>query len=370
MSSIKPLYIKIGSPVYGKKNFFRRDKIINRIWRKLERGENLLLVAPRRVGKSSILKNIERNPKDGYIVKYNITMGVHSSNEFFKKIYDSLLEATEESGFLGHLKSYYEQVGLMGKSVFRLFGGIKVSEAELEFNQLNETDYYVEVCELLDFLSTRSKVILLFDEFPDTVFNISRRDREEAIAFLQNSRDLRQNYPNVKFVLTGSIGLENVIKRLNKLDLINDLEHISLSQLSNKEAISFIDSLSLGLEDDKIFLNLDSEIKQYIVKKISWVVPIYIQIVIDKLSNYTKQPIEIDDIDAVFQEIIKERYFEYWRERLKETFDTDEQLLATKILSTISKNSKMSYNEMKSIANPKINLKDLLEVLKYDGYLN
>jgi hypothetical protein len=99
-------------------------------------------------------------------------------------------------------------------------------------------------------------------------------------------------------------------------------------------------------------------------------VPIYIQIVIDKLSNYTKQPIEIDDIDAVFQEIIKERYFEYWRERLKETFDTDEQLLATKILSTISKNSKMSYNEMKSIANPKINLKDLLEVLKYDGYLN
>ena len=30
----------------------------------------------------------------------------------------------------------------------------------------------------------------------------------------------------------------------------------------------------------------------------------------------------------------------------------------------------MSYKEMKKIADEKINLKDLLEVLEYDGYIN
>jgi len=297
-------------------------------------------------------------------------MGVNSPNEFFKKIHDSLLEATEESGFVGHLRSYYEQAELKGKSIFRFFGGIKVLEVEAEFNQPNETNYYIEVCELLDFLSTKSKVVLLMDEFPDTVLNISKESTKEAIDFLQDNRDLRQNYPNVKFVLTGSIGLGNVIKKLNRRDLINDLEHVSVPELSDSEAIALIDSLCLGLERDEIFLNLDSEVKQYIVTKISWAIPYYIQIIIDRLSSYTKQPIERGDIDAVFQEIIKDRYFLYWRERLSEAFNEDEQLLAIEILSTISKNEKMSYSQMREISNPKINLKDLLEVLKYDGYLN
>jgi len=40
MNEIKPLYISTGQPADSKNKFFRRDKIINEIWRKLERGEN------------------------------------------------------------------------------------------------------------------------------------------------------------------------------------------------------------------------------------------------------------------------------------------------------------------------------------------
>ena len=44
----------IGQAARGE-DFFPRYKITEEIWNKLEAGSNLLFVAPRRVGKSSIL---------------------------------------------------------------------------------------------------------------------------------------------------------------------------------------------------------------------------------------------------------------------------------------------------------------------------
>jgi len=369
MIALEPLHILTGPPADGKNKFFKRDKIITEIWKKLERGENLLVIAPRRVGKSSILKNIERYPKDGYIVKYHITMGVKSSNEFFKKIHGSLLE---DENIFGFIKRNWEKAELLLTSFSSRIRGIGIDS--IEFDESKSIDYYQEIIDLLDSLSNDSiKIILLMDEFPDTVLNISKNSTQEAILFLQKNRDLRQKYKNVKFVLTGSIGLGNVIKRLGRRDLINDLEYVSVPALSDIEAIKLIDSLCLGLEESDISLKLNNETKKYIIKKISWTIPYYIQIIIDRLSTYITddtKPIEKSDIDAVFDEIIKDRYFLYWKERLNEAFNEKERLLAIKILSTISKNKKMSYKEMKKIADEKINLKDLLEVLEYDGYIN
>ena len=121
MIALEPLHILTGPPADGKNKFFKRDKIITEIWEKLERAENLLVVAPRRVGKSSILKNIERYPKDGYIVQYHITMGVESSNEFFKKIYDSLLE---DENILGFIKRNLEKIELYFTSLYRRIIGV------------------------------------------------------------------------------------------------------------------------------------------------------------------------------------------------------------------------------------------------------
>ncbi|SFV64137.1 Gll1120 protein [hydrothermal vent metagenome] len=371
MTPIKPLYISTGQPADGKNKFFKRDKIIKEIWQKLERGENLLVVAPRRVGKSSILKNIARYPKDGYIVKYNIIMGVQYSNEFFKKIHVSLLE---NSDILGFIRSNYEEAKIVAGSILSRIKSAEVLGNGIEFDESKAIDYYQEVTELLTLIPHNSKkVVFLIDEFPDMVLNISKKSKEEAISFLQKNRDLRQKYKNVKFVLTGSIGLGNVIKRLGRRDLINDLEYVTVPALSEIEAIKLIDSLCLGLEDDKIYLKLTDEIKSYIIKKISWTIPYYIQIVIDRLSIYMtddKKPIEKSDIDAVFDEIIKARYFRYWKDRLSKAFNKVERSLAIEILSTISKNKKMHYEEIKKMAHETINLKDLLEVLEYDGYIN
>jgi uncharacterized protein len=49
------------------KDFFPRATIINKIYRRLDSGDNLYLSAARRSGKTSIMKALEDSPKEGGI---------------------------------------------------------------------------------------------------------------------------------------------------------------------------------------------------------------------------------------------------------------------------------------------------------------
>jgi hypothetical protein len=53
----------IGQAARGN-NYFPRPAITKQIWERIETGANLLLVAPRRVGKSSILFNLLDHPQE------------------------------------------------------------------------------------------------------------------------------------------------------------------------------------------------------------------------------------------------------------------------------------------------------------------
>ncbi|MCD4655168.1 hypothetical protein K8T06_14700, partial [bacterium] len=59
---LKPLFLSTGKAADGKHRYYKRKSIERKIWSKIKQGEDLLLAAPRRSGKSSILKYLERNP--------------------------------------------------------------------------------------------------------------------------------------------------------------------------------------------------------------------------------------------------------------------------------------------------------------------
>lgn len=368
---VQPLHICTGQPADGRNKFFPRTKIINKIWRKLDRGEDLLIVAPRRVGKSSILRHIERNPNDGYFVKYISIMSVDSANTYFKKIFKSLLEDDEIYGFAkGYMTNARKAIENFGKKI----RGIGLEGIELDGNE--QIDYYVETIELLKSLpSEAKKIIFLVDEFPDAVSNIAKYSEEEAINFLQQNRDLFQEYAelNIQFVLTGSIGLGNVVEKLNRKDIMNDLTQIEIEPLSNDDAKDLIDSLCLGLNKIDITLIFNSASKDYFLQKLTWNTPYYIQMIIDELVDDEVEMVNQEEIDKVLDKIIKARshadYFENWRDRLKKVFDEEEAKFAIEILSHISIKDSISYDEMKKM-NEDIVLKEVLEVLKYDGYIS
>ena len=57
--------IRTGNPVRGE-NFFKRKLLIDKFWEQIETGNNILLVAPRRVGKTSLMFYLMDNPKENY----------------------------------------------------------------------------------------------------------------------------------------------------------------------------------------------------------------------------------------------------------------------------------------------------------------
>jgi len=72
-------------------NFYPRDDIVEDIWNELKKGNSVLLAAPRRVGKTSLMQYMEENPVENYKLIFQNIQGINSVNEFFERIYTMLL---------------------------------------------------------------------------------------------------------------------------------------------------------------------------------------------------------------------------------------------------------------------------------------
>ncbi len=376
---MKPLTISIGNPAHGKDKYFKREKIEAKIWLKIKQKENLLLAAPRRTGKSSILKNLEQNPEKGYLIKYKAVQSVDSINEYFKQIYLLLIE--DDTIFNSYEKYYNQTKGGLKKFISRI-RGISIKGITIDPNE--SIDYYNE-CKIL--LKTLPKdfntLLLLIDEFPDAVKNISNNNgKKKGIRFLQLNRDLRHDfdYANIQFIYSGSIGLGNVVKKLNRLDLINDIINIEVPPLNNNEAEQLISRLVLGFKKEEKDFEISNKIKEYILKKESWLIPYYIQIIVDELFEEfcdTKKTITEKTINEIIEKIIHDRYkyqdyFDNWKTRLKQAFNKKEYKCSLEILNYISLNGSMDYDSIYNLfIKYKIeDLKHITSVLEYDGYIN
>lgn len=375
---MEPLSISTGRAADGKDKYFERKNIETKIWSKIKQGEDLLLAAPRRSGKSSILKYLERNPQDGYLIKYKSVQSVDSINEYFKQIYKLLLE--DDSIFTFYKMHYEKAKGAVKSFISRIRG---LSTDGIEIDPEERVDYYSECKSLLKTLPKDFDTLLfLIDEFPDAVRNISNDDKKEGIHFLQLIRELRQEFNdiNLQFVYSGSIGLVNVVNKLSRIDLINDIVNIEVPPLNLSEAKELITRLVLGLRKENNDFEISDQIKDYILKKDSWLIPYYIQIIIDELFDFfieTGQKPTESTIDEVIDKIIRDRYkyqdyFENWKTRLKQAFEKEEYNCALEILNYISTNGSMDYDTIYNISvkHGIDDLKDITNVLEYDGYIS
>jgi len=379
MEKLKPLKPIAGPPAEGKDRFFPRDNIIKRIRRKLKSGGHLLLSAPRRIGKTSILKHIEDNPQENQIIKYIIVQSVDTSEEFFKKLYNALLDDKE---IFDGLNGYWKRTTSSAKRYASRITGFSI-EGSVEVGEEETINYYDECMLLIEHFDKKEKSIIIFiDEFPDAINNILVKNESLAIKFLQQNRDMRQSFSNtsLQFVYTGSTGLNNVVKKLNELDLINDVPSIPIAPFDTEEAKTLIKRLVLGFREDNETFNIDDKTIDYILKKIRWRLPYYMQIIVEELFEYyevNEISLNASIVEEVISNIVKENsdhqnYFENWKRRLRTAFKNEEYDLAVAVLNYIAKNETIDYalfHDM-SISYGVDDDRYVLDVLMHDGYIS
>lgn len=375
-----PLKITTGSPAEGEDKYFPRPAITEKIWRKIENGEHLLLTAPRRVGKSSILKQLIREPRKGYLVKYIIVQAVDDENEFYKRLFNELIE---DKQIFGQLEGYLRQGSKIVRDYVNRIRSIGTNE--VTFDHSASLDYRHELHELVQAIDDGcEKIVLAVDEFPHAVENILKIDQRAGIRFLQSTRELRQDARisrKVQFIFTGSIGLGNIVKKIDQSNLIMDLVPVPIPPLSREEAGALVRELVQGLQAfHYIDLSLSESCIAYLLDRIDWLIPYYIQIMVDELCDLQEEGRRLDEcaVDEALQRIIRNKYkhdnyFDHWKTRLKSAFDDLAQYnLAREFLNLLSVGRPLDRATFHDLA-VKHGVQEpqyVLGVLEYDGYVN
>ena len=365
-----------GTPA-RKDKFFNRPKIRQQLIESIQNGENILISAPRRVGKSSILLDLVDSPEDNFYPVFIDTEAIDNAETFFKTILHAILDADKIENFKGFSKKDREK---LGEWVNRI-ASFKIGNlVEVKVDKAPERSFYEKFIEFLtEYKIEDRQILLMIDEFPITVENIVQKSGPDAaINFLSQNRAIRQNplfHEKIKVVYTGSIGLFTAVKKIGATDRINDVREVHIGPLNQKEAALFFTELM----KETCRVTPNEEMIGYTLQKIEWWIPFYFQLLVRELSHLLddEQPLTTAIINESFSNVIKhgDIYFEHFKSRLAKIFKSPEELaFVNALLLLLKKDSWVNINTIVNLANDEKykaqnQLDSILEILIHDGYI-
>ncbi len=356
----------VGSTAEGNKYFYRTE-IEGKLWREIDKGNNILFSAPRRVGKSSIMKYMAKNHDSQYSCIYENISSDASTKDFYRRILVLVLRNIK-----GSRKSFEKLKTWLGSIEI---DEIKDSGVKFKSKDIN---YKKRLLELLPKLKEAEiNIVLFLDEFPDVIKNISEKEGTEAARdILQTLRSLRHDdgfKGHFTLVLAGSIGLDHVVKSIDRIAVINDLNEQNLPALNPTETKEFIAHL---VKDASMVVNDDC--RNYVLNRLQQLIPYYIQLIIEEcddiLFREQREELAQEDIDRAWLNVIKvHKHFSDWDDRLKSYFPNDYAFFV-EVLKVCAHHKSVSIQEVYDMAikfDLAIEYKAKIDdVLIKDGYLS
>ena len=168
--------------------------------------QNNVIIGPRRIGKTSLLRNLKLSVKDDVIFALINCREMVSISDFFRITTKLLLEAYEEKHkikgiskkfaqiFKGKITAAYGSLSEIGGSIEHV-GGIYLKFRD---DELNEQDLIAETFEFIDHFSEEKQlpIVLCFDEFQEL-----RKFNGSIFNVLKSRMD---SQPNVRYIFSGS----------------------------------------------------------------------------------------------------------------------------------------------------------------------
>ena len=385
---MRPLENIVGNAVAGDR-FWGREAELEDFIKLLDRGSHILMVAQRRMGKTSLMKEAARKVERRYIC---LSLDLQKAKSPAEVIATLAVETRKHDSLWEKTKGIFANAIDSLKDVIDT---IQVASLTVTFQEhLGESQWQEKGDRLLEVLANADRPVAIFcDEFPILVGKLlhgpdelkgtedekefQRRGKTEAWMSWLRAGCLKHQ-GKIRFVVTGSIGLEPLLHQAELSATINHLTPFDIKAWPDDMAYGCWDALALGSG-----LSFGEGAKERMADSIGSCIPYHVQLFFRQVQlqcdRENRCQISVDLVDRVYEKdmlgrrghaelnhleerlglVLRGKQSEFARELLSEAAIADE------LTSAAAKKIAQSFSEL---VYPDA-LQQVIEVLEHDGYL-
>jgi len=313
-----------GSPVEGE-NFFGRDADVVRL-RDILSNDDILLLGPRRIGKTSAARAVMAQVR----------------SEGWRAIEINVASCVDERGFLDKLETALKPelasiaaktMDAIGDAFGAISGRIKSVKISLpgagslgaELGDGDTEDWTKVASDILRLIAQAEERWLIYtDELPILLFNIIRNDPQTGVQRVRRFLDWFRNdvraIPSarkVRWLVSGSVGLDTLVQQHGMADTINSMKHQGLEAFKDELAVAMLAKLAARYQID-----LSANDAESIVAAVQWPQPYYLQSAFHHLrdlvaANAAASPASL--IEQAIERLVQpgaDNDFHHWEGRL------------------------------------------------------
>ncbi len=304
------------------------------------RGDNVLLLAPRRVGKTSLMHAVAQRwrAEEGQALFVDV-QGAASELQFVRR----LAATIDKSGGEGVVASARRRMGQALRAVGKIGGSAGPVGLELELRSASDEDWLAAADALLRALGDQSRdVLLLVDELPLLVQQIVNEDpeggRDRAKAFLDALRGWRidPSLSRLHWLVAGSVGLDTLARRHGFSASINDFVLTALGAFDDATARRLVDALAHGHGTP-----FAEDARDHLVHRLGgWSLPYYVQILFGEARALARGgSVDVATVDRAWATLLDANHrshFDHWWSRLGESLATPDAERAHALLHALA----------------------------------
>ena len=317
-----------------------RGAFVAELWRTLRTG-HLVLTAPRRTGKTSVMDYLRDHPENGFsVVSINVQDLTHPA-DFFQVLLDGFHDAHPDfvrdrlAAGWGLVSGVLERVEEIGAGGFKL--ALRQSDPDWHESWRQHGDTL-----LAQARNTGVPILFVIDEFPDMLLNLSRENEALLREFLAWFRTQRLSpapkRDSIRWLVGGSVNLAGTLDTLGLVDLINDLEDISLPPLTERDIETFVTDMLTGRD-----VPFEDDVARRLIARLGRPIPLFMQMATQDLYRLWKREqreIVATDVDTVFDTMIvgsaARTRLQHFHSRIRQYYADPKRSLAYALLGQIS----------------------------------